>query len=107
MDLLLNHELLRGSLATWREAIVMTTQPADGRRAAGGLQELVPMLRGGIQKIDGCLAVLTACAVKPADKETFDQLVSELRAFRAWLEQGLMAASIMKTGATGAVSRSS
>lgn len=100
MDLLLNHQLLRASLATWREAIVMTTEPADGRRAAGNLQELVQVLRGAIQKTDGCLAVLTACEVQPAHKGAFDELVSELRTFKAWLEQGLMAASVMKTGQT-------
>lgn len=63
------------------------------------------MLRGALQKIDGCLTVLTACEVKPADKGTFAQLVSELRAFRAWLEQGLTAASIMKSGEAGALGK--
>lgn len=96
MDLLLNHELLRSSLATWREAIVMTTQPADGRRAAGSPQELVPVLLGAVQKTDGCLAVLTACEVQSADKGALDELVSELRDFKKWLEEGLTATNIMQ-----------
>lgn len=78
----------------------MTTQPADGRRGAGSPLELVPVLRGALQKIDGCLAVLTACEVQPADEATFDELVSELRDFKKWLAQGLTAASIVKTGQT-------
>jgi hypothetical protein len=83
MDLLLNHELLRGSLATWQQAIMMTIGPAPLPRGTDSLQELVRVLLGAIQKIDGCLAVLTSCEVQPADKGPFDELVSLLNNWSA------------------------
>lgn len=97
MRLVLDYELLRNSLAAWREAIHMATGESVAPRETNRLGELERMLSLAIQKVDGCLAVLTICEADDADARSFDSLVGELRTFRTWLEQGLSAVRMMRT----------
>lgn len=99
MRLLLNQELLRSSLSLWREAIVLTTETSRALRPTENVAEVARLMFGAAQKVDGCLAFLSACEVEPVQKDSFDSIVAELRDFSSWLKQGLAATTIMETAA--------
>lgn len=77
----------------------MSTGQSLAPREESSLAELERLLSGALQKVDGCLAVLTICDVNDADAQKFNSLLDECRVFRAWLEQGLTAARMMGTKA--------
>lgn len=66
-------------------------------RSAQNLTQLERRLSSSVQKVDGCLAVLTVYEVDEEGARSFDSLAGEPRTFKTWLEQGLSAARILST----------
>jgi hypothetical protein len=96
INLALDPELVLRELTTWRDATLMTRRRGAPRRESEP-RMLAGSMSGAAERVDGFLMLLQSCTTGAEDASKIAQLVSDLREFRAWVQQGQHAAQLLQS----------
>jgi hypothetical protein len=96
INLTLDPDVVLRVLRTWRAATLMTRRRSPPRRDSEA-RMLAASMAGAAERVDGFLMLLHSCSAAPDHAGELARLVTELREFKAWAEQGKYAAQLLQT----------
>jgi hypothetical protein len=97
VKLVLDPQVVLSELETWRDATLMTRRRSVLRRDSEP-RVAAARMAGAAERVEGLLMLLNACSTElPEDAGELEQLVAQLREFKAWVQQAQYAAQLLQT----------